>query len=114
MVNLEKRERKVIILLSALLIAGLGMSAYQKYCSNRTVHIGRFGPDKENIHHAININSADADELSAIKGIGKSLAGRIIEYRSVHGRYISTEDIKNVKGIGPKLYERIRGDITVE
>lgn len=49
-------------------------------------------------------NTAKAEELMTIKGIGPILAGRIIEARP----YKSADDLQKAKGIGPKLYERIR------
>lgn len=61
----------------------------------------------------ININSADIDELMEIKGIGRSKAKAIIEYREVNGNFSSIEDIMNVDGIGESLFEKIKMYITV-
>ena len=61
----------------------------------------------------ININSADEKELQKIKGIGPSLAGRIIEYRTNNGAFKSVEEIKKVRGIGEKTFEKMKDQITV-
>ena len=62
---------------------------------------------------AININDASLDELDTLTGIGPAYAQRIIDYREANGGFKSIEEIQNVKGIGPKTFEKIQGDITV-
>jgi competence ComEA-like helix-hairpin-helix protein len=52
-------------------------------------------------------NTAPADSLELLPGIGRTLADRIVAYRSDH-RFETEIDITNVSGIGPKLYERLR------
>lgn len=61
----------------------------------------------------ININSADSAELTRLSGIGESRAMDIISYREQNGPFKSTEEIKNVSGIGDKTYEKIKENITV-
>ena len=61
----------------------------------------------------VNINSATADELKALNGIGDSKANNIIEYREINGGFKSIEDIKNVDGICEKMFEKIKDKITV-
>ncbi|MBI3768417.1 MAG: helix-hairpin-helix domain-containing protein [Deltaproteobacteria bacterium] len=63
-------------------------------------------------HHAININSASADELASLPGIGESKAKAIIEYRAAEP-FKTVDDLKKVKGIGDKTLESLRPDITV-
>ena len=60
----------------------------------------------------ININTAAADELKTLNGIGDAMAERIIEYRSSRA-FRSKEDIMSVEGIGSKTYEKIKDHITV-
>ncbi|MBQ1826416.1 MAG: helix-hairpin-helix domain-containing protein [Erysipelotrichaceae bacterium] len=59
----------------------------------------------------ISINHSAQSELEKLKGIGPVLALRIIEYRRSHGLFQRLEDIKKVKGIGDKIFERIREQI---
>ena len=60
----------------------------------------------------ININTATKEELMTIKGIGESKADSIIKYREENGNFKTIEDIKNIEGIGDKLYETIKIYIT--
>lgn len=60
----------------------------------------------------VNINTATKEELMTIKGIGESKADGIIRYREENGNFKTIEDIKNIEGIGDKLYETIKIYIT--
>jgi len=61
----------------------------------------------------ININTADARALDALPGIGPSKAKAILAYRLQHGPFDSVDALQNVKGIGQKTVERLRGFATV-
>ena len=63
---------------------------------------------------SININTASLSELISLPGIGESKAQSIIDYRTEHGAFASTEDIKSVSGIGEAIYSRIADRICVE
>ena len=62
---------------------------------------------------AINLNTATKDELVALPGIGPAKAQAILDYRSAHGPFKSIEELKDVKGIGAKRFEKLKGDLTV-
>lgn len=55
----------------------------------------------------ISINEAAISELVNLPGIGPSIAQRIVEYRDVNGKFKKLEDVKKVKGIGDKLFQKI-------
>ena len=74
---------------------------------NTTTSSGKSG-------QVVNINKASESELETLPGIGASLAGRIVEYRSQNGRFASVEDIKNVSGIGESKFNSIRDFISVK
>lgn len=59
----------------------------------------------------VNINTATIEQLKTLNGIGDSKAKSIIEYREQNGGFKSKEDIKNVTGIGEKMFERIKEQI---
>jgi competence protein ComEA len=60
----------------------------------------------------ININTAPANELETLPGIGPTIAQNIVDYRSLHGPFAHIEDIMNVAGIGPSTFDNIKGLIT--
>ena len=62
---------------------------------------------------AINLNTATKDELVALSGIGPAKAQAILDYRSAHGAFKSVEELKDVKGIGAKRFEKLKGEFTV-
>lgn len=68
-------------------------------------------PAKPNL---VNINTADAQQLQALPGIGPAISERIIQYRQTHGPFKTKEDIKKVQGIGDKKFDAIKDLITVE
>jgi len=65
------------------------------------------------ITNIININTASKEELIILPGIGEQTAQNIIDYRNKYGFFKTREEIKNVKGIGEKKYEKIKDMITV-
>jgi competence protein ComEA len=56
----------------------------------------------------VHINSAGADDLDALDGIGPALAARIVAYRTAHGGFRSIDELDEVSGIGPKRLEALR------
>jgi competence protein ComEA len=61
----------------------------------------------------ININTATLDELDTLPEIGPKTAQAIIDYRNTHGLFMKIDDILEVIGIGPMIFEKIRDLITV-
>ena len=61
----------------------------------------------------ININTATAAQLDSLPGIGPVYAQRIVDYRVANGPFTSPEQIQNIKGIGPKTYEKFKDMITI-
>ena len=56
----------------------------------------------------ISINTADADTLCTVPGIGPKTAEQIVKYRNENGLFSSLEDLQSVKGIGPSKYEKMK------
>jgi competence protein ComEA len=61
----------------------------------------------------INVNTATAEELMSLKGVGKTKSQAIIDHREKNGPFKSVDDLKAVPGIGDKLLEQLRPEITV-
>lgn len=65
-------------------------------------------------HGRININTATAEELTNLPGVGPVLAERIVAWRTTHGPFSHIAEIKQVVGIGDALFARIQPYITIE
>ena len=74
---------------------------------------GQGGIQQNQKEKKININTATEQELESLKGIGPATAKNIIRYREEYGGFSSIEEIKNVKRIGDKIFEKIKADICV-
>lgn len=61
----------------------------------------------------VNINTADAEELMSLDGVGPATAEKIITHREEHGSFKSIENIMDVSGIGEKTFEGLKDDISV-
>lgn len=61
----------------------------------------------------LNINTATAQELTQLSGIGEKKAADIVAYREKNGGFSDIADIMQVSGIGEKTFEKIKTEITV-
>jgi competence protein ComEA len=61
----------------------------------------------------ININTATAEELEALPGVGEVTAGRIVAFREEHGPYRSVDDLIHVSGISTRTIDGLRDLATV-
>lgn len=121
MFDLERLEKKLIIFLLAALLIGTGVIVYKRSSpvgslrvrSSGVSSMSRAGDIFDN-DKKININKASIEELADLKGVGPALAGRIAEYRSKNGLFVSIEDLKKVPGIGDKLFLKIKDDVSLE
>ena len=62
----------------------------------------------------ININTAQANELETLPGIGRGLAARIIEHREKHGPFRRPEHLIIVRGISDRRFRALRDFVTVD
>ena len=61
----------------------------------------------------VNVNSATADQLDVLPGVGPTTAASIVAYREQHGRFQTVEQLADVRGIGPAKLDALRGLVTV-
>ena len=63
--------------------------------------------------HPINLNTANAEQLEEVPGIGPATADKILKMRKSYGAFKSVDDLRAIKGIGPKRLEKMRKYLTV-
>lgn len=68
----------------------------------------------ESTQDKVNINTADAEELCTLPGIGQTRAESILAYRKEHGEFSEIEDIMQVSGIKESSFQKIKDKITVK
>lgn len=61
----------------------------------------------------VNLNTATAEQLDTLPGVGPSTAKKIIDYREEHGGFNSVEDLNEVSGIGDATFEKLKDLVTV-
>ena len=85
--------------------------------SNATLAAQMFSPAADTAQmkmQKVNLNTATADQLVTLPGVGKKKAAAIIEYRRKNGKFTSIQDLSGVKGIGAKMVEKLNGQIVVK
>lgn len=65
------------------------------------------------VNGKVNINTAGLEELESLKGIGPSLAQRIIEYRESNGGFKKIDELQDVKGIGDSKFRNIKDSVCI-
>tara|TARA_R110001583_G_scaffold42735_2_gene135869 strand:- start:17701 stop:18012 length:312 start_codon:yes stop_codon:yes gene_type:complete len=65
------------------------------------------------ISNKVNINQASSEDLAMIKGIGPTKAQAIVDYRESNGKFNSTDELINVKGIGRGTLQKIEAFISI-
>lgn len=74
---------------------------------------GALAASKKSFDGVVNVNTASAEELIQLPGIGKAKAEAIIAYRQAHP-FKAVSELVEVKGIGPKMLEKIQNQVTVD
>ncbi|HET9749351.1 MAG TPA: helix-hairpin-helix domain-containing protein [Casimicrobiaceae bacterium] len=64
-------------------------------------------------HAALDLNTATKEQLVALSGIGPAKAQAILDYRTQHGGFKSIDELKDVKGIGARRFDKIKSELTV-
>ena len=90
-----------------------GKAGAGKNSSGTAGNASRPDNKEDNGGNLVNINTADAQALTKIKGIGPAMAQKIIDYRESNGSFQSVEELQKVKGIGPGKYAKIQGQVTI-
>ena len=99
-------QAAVAVLLLAGLAGTLGWWLSHGGLRGRLIEVERAQP--RTAAFEVDVNTATWPELVQLPGIGESLARRIVESRQADGPFFDYEQLRRVKGIGPKTLERIR------
>lgn len=128
MFHLTRQERLVLIFVVAALAVGVGVKAARgrrapaaprpaevefdlassKPPLDAAALAAAAAPEK------INVNTADAEALCELPGVGPCYAARIVAYRDEHGPFEKPEDLAAVRGIGPRTVEKLRPYVTCD
>ena len=131
-----KNEQKVFLFLALIFLAGVSIRVYKTYFvatparqfdysasdkefrelsmsggSDSSRDKSQTDPgitDAKTRKKKVNVNTATKKELISLPGIGEGIADALLIYRDEHGTFASVEELKKVKGIGPKKFEKLR------
>jgi competence protein ComEA len=101
----------VVMLLALPVIAAEPAAPQQQEPAKASAAPAKKAPGLEG---QININTATAEQLVLLPGVGKKTADAIIEFRTKNGNFKAVDDIAKVKGIGPKKLEKIKIYLVLE
>ena len=115
---LTPRERLTLAALGGLGLAGLGVSLWID--RPRPIQVVA-GPEPQyaawdaalDAAREIDVNRATAQELERLPHVGPSLAQRIVAWREAHGGFHTIDQLQDVPGIGPAIFEQVRSHVTV-
>jgi competence protein ComEA len=88
------------IMTAALLLVGLATAAFA-------------GQDTATPAAAVNLNTATAQQLESLPGIGPATAQRILEYRQKSGGFKKVEELMNIRGVGEKSFLKLKPLVTI-
>lgn len=115
--KLKAVKTELILLgLTAVFLGGLLTVSYRDRTTATvtvTVTAEHALPPEEVEVTLVDLNTAEAEELATLPGIGEGLAKRIVDYRTEHGPFEGPEGLMEVSGIGEKKLEELRDYITV-
>lgn len=84
------------------------------FCAVRTPTVTVvFGASTPSAPYLININTANAEELDTLEGIGAKTADAIISYRNKNGEFKTVNELCEVSGIGTSTLDKIKEYIKV-
>jgi len=122
--SFNPRELKAILFLLTIVIIGGVITLYKSknpsfapelILNNSSDSATYYDSTKKrpSIKQPLNINLASEKQLQTLPGIGPVLSKRIIEQREKKGGFKSTQELKEVSGIGDKKFERLKNLVTV-
>ena len=124
MTFLTRQEKYIALFLLFGAICGLSYSYYKKFRPPIDIRFRQAATESDISSEkldlllkdakSVNINRATTFELTKLKGIGPTLANRIMEYRLANGEFKNKDELKKIQGIGPKKFDAIKDYILTE
>ena len=108
-----------ILLLAAAALFLAAVGAQYIHTARRSADVpwevvtGHRTDDTAQVETHLDLNSATAEQLEQLPGIGPVLAGRIVEYRQIHGPFAAAEELTKVEGIGDATVAGLLEYITI-
>jgi len=113
MLSLTKKEKIIIASMACAVILGAAVHIIKVRSSGFAPEpVQKLIEESKKNRPVININKAGENDLLCLEGIGPAMANTIVTYREKNGPFLTKEDIKKVKGIGPKKYEAMKDRIS--
>jgi comEA protein len=106
--NFTKEEKTILI--SIVIAAAAGLLINLVFSYNKKIQ----ETPKQSAQLFININTAPAEDLDRLPGVGRVIAQRIVEYREKNGAFKSADDLAKVKGITRSKLYKMRKYIVVD
>jgi comEA protein len=104
-----KRTKKETLRKLATTLAFLGLflpsSAFWLHAATRPASVAPV--------QVVSVNTASAEELELVPGIGPAIAARIVSFRNENGPFKAIDELTVVKGIGEKKLERMKNHLTL-
>ncbi len=98
-------------------VDGCGMNLARKIMDGEQIYLAPAGQDclQQTVTSSgeIRVNSASAQELEGLPGIGPAIAQRIISLRDERGGFQRLDELRDVSGVGEKLFAGLQGLITL-
>ena len=94
-----RQERTALIFFVTVGIAGCALAGWRR---------SHLPPSPVFVELKVHVNTASAEKLAALPGIGPTLAARIVEDRTQRGRFLTLADLSRVKGVTPKILEKLK------
>jgi competence protein ComEA len=127
-VSFTKNEQKIFLVLVLLFLGGTAIKAYKayvvpteqphfEYAESDSVFAARSttpAPPASLVQPRVNINAATATELDILPGVGPAMARQIIDYRTAHGPFKTLDELRSIKGMGPKKLEKLQPMVTLK
>jgi competence protein ComEA len=104
----ERLPRSAQFALAACVFTLLGLLLYRGYGS------GLGTRPTETVSVRFDLNHAERSDLEQVPGVGPKLAQAIIDHRGEKGRFQSLDQLRDVKGVGPATFDKVRPYLRVD